>query len=69
MGKKAEVKENKVGGSYKMRPSVKLEAMHFIAEDENIKSFNDLLEVLVMAYIKAQRRKPRDHEKQSKMKL
>jgi hypothetical protein len=65
--KKKAVKENKVGGSYKMRPSVKAEAMKYIAEDEDIKSFNDLLEVATIAYIKAQRKKPRDHDNQAKI--
>lgn len=62
-------KEVKKGGSYKMRPSVKAEAMKYIETDENIKSFNDFLEVATLAYIKAQRKIPRDHENQAKLDL
>jgi len=65
--RKSNVKEKKVLGSYKMRPSVKAEAMKFIAEDTEVKSFNDFLEIAVLGYIKEQRRKPRLHKKQGKL--
>jgi len=60
-------KETKKAGSYKMRPSIKAEAMRFIAQDENIKSFNDFLEVATVSYIKAQRKIPRENENQGKL--
>ena len=62
-------KEVKKAGSYKMRPSIKAEAMEYIKQDEEIKSFNDFLEVATIAYIKAQRKKPREHEKQGKLEI
>ena len=53
----SEKKELKVGGSYKMRPSIKAEAMEFISQDTQIKSFNDFLEVATITYIKARKRR------------
>ena len=57
------MKENEIkeGGSYKMRPSIKSQAMELIKEDEDIKSFNDLLETLVKEYIlKAKKKRLRN---------
>jgi hypothetical protein len=49
--------EIKEAGSYKMRPSIKMEAMKLIKEDPEVKSFNNLLEDLVKKYIyKAKKR-------------
>ncbi len=65
--KKTDTKEIKRAGSYKMKPSVKAMAMEFIDEDPDTKSFNDLLEVAVVDYIRRRKRVPRDHEKQAKI--
>ncbi len=65
--RKSNVKEVKKGGSYKMRPSVKKMAMDYINEDNDVKSFNDFLEVAVIAYIVEQKKKPREDKRQKKM--
>ena len=66
--RRSNVEEKKIGGSYKMRKSVKDEAMELIKTDQDIKSFNNLLEVAVIAYIKVQK-ELKTNEDQGKLKL
>lgn len=62
-------REKKVGGSHKIRPSVKAEAMKYIKVDTDVKSFNDLLEKALIEYVHTRRKIPRENDNQAKLDL
>jgi len=62
-------KEVKKAGSHKIRPSVVEEAKKHVKNDEEVGSFNDLLEILLIEYNKKRRKVPVENEKQGRLEV